>query len=121
MKGSRQIEHEASQDKGIARASTRAKPDGAAPLHPGMANRTNTSLGAPPTGAPPDASSPNPLDPTREGKEFPIPKASWGMKGGDGQDIDPHLAHCVMDASTTSPDDFAKSLHTKLPEATSEE
>lgn len=78
--GARQLEHEASQDKEIARKSTRAKADGPAPIHPGMSNRTDTTLGAPPTGAPPDASSPNPLDPTRT-KAFPIPKSSWGNEG----------------------------------------
>lgn len=119
---SRAIEHSDSQGKGLARESSRPKTSSRpVAIHPGMSNRTNTTLGAPPVGAPPDASSPNPLDPTREGKEFPIPKASWGMKGGDGQDVERSMAHRVMAASTTSSDDFAKSLHTTLPEATEED
>lgn len=118
--GARQIEHEASQDKDIARKSTRAKADGPAPIHSGFTNRTDTSLGAPPTGAPPDASSPLPTDPTRT-KQYAIPKASWGMKGGDGQDVDPAAAHRVMAAAKSQPDDFAKSLHTVLPQSTTEE
>ena len=43
-------------DKGMARTGAAKRLD---PLmiHPGHASRTNTSIGAPPTGAPPDASS----------------------------------------------------------------
>lgn len=119
---SRDVEHANSQGKGLARQSMCAKRAwGPASIHPGFANLTSTTLGAPPTGAPPDASSPSPLDPTRT-KTYPIPAASWDMKGGDGQRVDKSAAHCVMgQARSANFPDFAKSLHTVLPGTTSEE
>jgi hypothetical protein len=67
----RTIEHIQSQSLDVARKSSRSKPEGAAPIHSGFTNRTNTSVGAPPTGTPPDASSPLPTDPTIQGKHRP--------------------------------------------------
>jgi len=119
--GSRMNEHLASRDRGLPRASTVSKPDRPAPIHPAFADRTSTSLGGPTQGAPPDASSPLPTDPSRQGKSFPIPAASWNMRGGDGQDVDLTAAHRVMAGAERHSDDFARDLHTELPESTNEE
>lgn len=119
--GARQIEHEASQDKDIARKSTRAKADGPAPIHSGFTNRTDTSLGAPTQGVPPDASSPLPTDPSRQGKRFAVPQITHGMKSDPERgSYDPAYADRVMGQAATHGDDFAPKLHT-LPAATSEE
>ena len=122
MTNSRDIEHAASQGKGLARESSAAKRAwGPQRVHPSMENRTSTDIGAPSTGAPPDASAPNPLDPTRT-KQYPIPEASWQMKDGDGRGIDPAAGHKVMDQAVSgNHPDFAKSLHTRLPDAVTEE
>jgi hypothetical protein len=118
----RKIEHIQSQDGGLARRSSRAKPDGASPLHPGFQNRTSTSLGAPPTGAPPDASSPNVTDPSRQGKSFDIPKVTFGHKSDPQRAVyDPGLAECMMNEAKRSPDDFAQNLHALLPRTVTED
>lgn len=117
---SREIEHEKARDTGLARAGGCAKNLAPPVLHPGFASRTDTSIGAPPTGAPPDASAPNPLDPTRT-KQFEIPEASWDMKGGDGQTVDKTAAHRIVSEAPRGAADFAKNLHTKLPEGVTEE
>jgi len=105
---SRDIEHQKSQTLDIARRSSVAKKGDAAPIHPGMASRTNTTLGAPPTGAPPDASSPMVTDPSRMGKAFPVPAVTFGMKGKH----DPGLAAAILGECKRSSDDFARDLHT---------
>jgi hypothetical protein len=115
---SRTKEHFDSQGKGLARQSSRPKTSSTpALIHPHMANRTDTSIGAPPRdNNPPDASSPSPLDPARQGKELPIPKVTWGMVGYH----DPASAERVMSEATRSPDDYARNLHTALPSGVSE-
>jgi len=119
MTNSRDIEHKSSLGKGLARQSSRAKTSGAvSPIHPGFADRTDTSLGAPPRGQAPDASGPSPLDPTRT-KSYPIPKITYGHKSDSERGFyDPGMADRVMgDADAARPpDDYAKALHTKLPE-----
>jgi hypothetical protein len=118
----RTIEHLQSQDKDIARRSSVPKrAEGAPPIHPSMRDRVTTSLGAPPTGAPPDASSSLPTDPSREGKAFPVPAVTRGMKSDPQRaTYDPSTAHAVMDEARRSPDDYAKSLHTVLPTTVTE-
>jgi hypothetical protein len=118
---SRTKEHLDSQDKDIARKSSRPKAH-VNPIHSSMSDRTSTTLGAPPTGAPPDASSPRVTDPTRQGKMFPIPKIAHGMKSDDVErgTYDPTRADKVMGEAATSSDDFAPKLHT-LPASVSEE
>lgn len=83
-KTSRDYEHEASQDGGLARRSTVAKrsSDPVAITH-GMHERTNTSIGAPPrNNNPPDASSPLPTDPEKQhgDKRLPIPPLHSAFK-----------------------------------------
>jgi hypothetical protein len=114
--GARQIEHQKNQNTDIARRSSRAKPDGASPIHPGFANRTNTTFGAPPSGNPPDASSPLPTDPSRRGKSFPVPQIAHGCRPDpERARFDPGLAEVVMAAATRAPDDYAQDLHATLP------
>ncbi|MGH9807695.1 MAG: hypothetical protein ACRD9W_10625 [Terriglobia bacterium] len=118
---SRFVEHRQSQDGGLARASSTHKKSSAPPkIHPGMKDRVSDTAGAAPTGRPADAVSPSLYSTQQAGKSFPIPEASWDMKGGDGQDVDRSAAHRVMGETVSSPDDFARSLHTKLPESTTE-
>ena len=80
----RDYEHEASQDGGLARRSTVAKrsSDPVAITH-GMHERTNTSVGAPPRdNNPPDASRPLPTDPEKQhgSKTFPVPGVTRGLE-----------------------------------------
>jgi hypothetical protein len=114
---SRTIEHLQSQGTDIARRSSVPKRgEGAAPIHPGFANRTHTSLGAPPTGAPPDASSPLPTDPSRQVKSFPVPAVTHGMKSDPQRgSYDPAFAEHIMNEATRAPDDYARNLHATLP------
>lgn len=122
----RDIEHDNSQTLDIARRSTVAKRGfGPAPIHPGMSNRTNTTLGAPPTGAPPDASSPLPTDPDKQhgSKSFPVPACHPHMKSDPERgSYDPQCAGRVMgNAHSDGKSDFARSLHATLPSETTEE
>jgi hypothetical protein len=119
----RTIEHLQSQDKELARRSSVPKrAEGAAPIHPSMRDRVTTALGAPPDGAPPDASSPLVTDPSRQNKAFPVPAVTRGMKSDPQRGrYDPALANAIMDEAKRSPDDFAKSLHTVLPDTVTEE
>jgi hypothetical protein len=67
----------------IARTGGRPKNLGVPPVHPHMAERTNTSIGAPPRdNNPPDASSPLPTDPEKQhgSKTFPVPGVTRGLK-----------------------------------------
>lgn len=117
---SRVIEHQQSQGNGLARQSTRAKTSSRpVSLHPNMRDRVTTTVGTPPTGAPLDASSPSPLDPTRT-KAYPVPGVTRGMEANRGN-YNPSLAYRVMSEAVSTPDDFAKHLHTKLPEETSDD
>jgi hypothetical protein len=120
---SREIEHAKSQDKGLARQSSVAKKAfvAAPPIHPGMADRTSDTVGAAPTGRPADAVHPSLYSTTEAGKSFDIPKASWDAKDGDGCGIDPAAGHKVMAQAKSNHPDFAKRLHTKLPDAVTEE
>jgi hypothetical protein len=87
-----------------------------------MRDRVTTALGAPPDGAPPDASSPLVTDPTRQAKALPVPAVTRGMKSDPQRGrYDPALANAIMDEAKRSPDDFAKSLHTVLPDTVTEE
>jgi hypothetical protein len=118
----RTIEHQNSQSLDIARKSSRSKPEGAAPLHPGFTNRTTTTLGAPPTGALPDASSPLPTAPSRQEKSFPVPGVTHGMKSDpERSHYDPVSAERIMSDATRAPDDFAKDLHATLPRTVTED
>jgi hypothetical protein len=120
IKTSRDYEHEGSQDGGLARASSRAKTSSReCPIHPNIAGRTTTSLGAPPTGAPPDASSPLPTDPERQhgSKSVLIPAVSWGMSGHH----DPNRAFAVMGEATRSPDDHTRLGKSALPSSVKED
>ena len=81
---SRDIDHEKTQDLGLARAGGRRKTasDPVAITH-GMHERTNTSVGAPPRdNNPPDASSPLPTDPEKQhgSKTFPVPGVTRGLE-----------------------------------------
>jgi hypothetical protein len=112
--GSRQIEHLNSQDKGLARRSSRAKTEmDGVPIHPGMASKTR---GGPAYGLAgnPDASSASVTDPTRQCKTFSVPKIAHGMKSDDVErgTYDPTRADRIMGEATRSPDDYAQDLHT---------
>jgi hypothetical protein len=105
-------------DRGLARAGAAKRLD---PLvtHPHMANRTSTSLGAPPTGAPPDASAPLPTDVEKQhgSKTLPIPKCNPGTPSrpdrGYGSIFDPDNANKVVGEAILSGS-------TRLPDSTSE-
>jgi hypothetical protein len=120
MSYSRIKEHLDSQDKGLARKSSRPKIHSLV-THPGMASKTR---GGPAYGLAgnPDASSASVTDPTRQCKTFPIPKIAHGMKSDDVErgTYDPTRADKVMGEAATSSDDFAPKLHT-LPASVSEE
>jgi len=120
---SRTLEHLAGQSKDIARRGTVAKTSGkGVPFHPHMANRTNTTLGAPPTGAPPDASGPNPLDPSRAVKAFKVPAITHGMKSDPLRGrFDPNLAAAIFGAAMRPAGDFVRDLHAVLPDETIKE
>lgn len=120
--GSREIEHGQSQDGGLARkSSVPKKSDTPSPIHPSMRDRVTTSLGAPPTGNPPDASSPLVTDPSRRGKIFPVPEITLGCKADpERAHYDPALAHAIMNEAKRAPDDFARDLHTVLPDRVEE-
>jgi hypothetical protein len=121
----RTIEHLQSQGRDIARRSSVPKRgEGAAPIHPGMTSVTRDYgvIGGPTPVSGPDASSANVTDPTRQGKSFDIPKLAMGHKSDPQRaTYDPGLAHTIMNEAKRSPDDFARSLHTKLPQTVSEE
>jgi hypothetical protein len=122
--GSRTIEHQNSRSLGIARRSSRAKPDGASSTHPQMASRTNTTLGAPPRGTPLDASSPSPTAPEKQqgDKTLPVPAVTFGMKSDPQRgSYDPSFAEHIMGEATRSSDDYARNLHATLPRAVTEE
>jgi hypothetical protein len=107
-----------SQRQDIARRGPVAKHalDGPAPIHPGHSSRTTTTLGAPPTGGPPDASSSLPTDPSIMGKAFPIPAVTYGTPARVAKMHDPGLAHAIMAEAYHGPADFARDLHTVLPD-----
>jgi hypothetical protein len=115
---SRTIEHLQSQDKDIARKSSRPKAQiNPPPIHPGMASRTRGALGGPPNpNYGPDASSPLPTDPTRQGKAFSVPKITRGHEGHKSDPergrYDPALAEAVMNEAKRDVTDFAQDLHT---------
>ncbi len=109
-------------DAGMARTGAPKKLD---PLriHPGHASRTNTTLGAPPTGAPPDASSPMPTDDEKQHmrKVLPTPPVHPHMVSDSQRGSDrPDLADKVMSDAVRPAADFAPNLHT-LPASTSED
>jgi hypothetical protein len=108
-------------DAGMARTGSPKRLDPLV-LHPAHASRTSTSLGAPPTGASSDASSPLPTDFEKQhgSKTLPIPAQHPGMKAsGDGSKYDPALADAVMGGASRPAADFAPLLHT-LPATTKE-
>ncbi len=109
-------------ERGLARTGSPKRLD---PLriHPGMASRTSTTLGAPPTGASPDASSPLPTDPeTQHGsKKFAVPAVNPGTPSKPQRGTyNPALADAVTGEAHRGPADFAPDLHT-LPAQTTEE
>ena len=121
----RQIEHANSQDKGIARRSSRAKDDSPPRIHDGMASRTRGTLGGPTQGKPPDASSPMPTDHFKQNynvKTVPVPKMAFGMKSDPERgSYDANLAEAVMNEAHRSPDDFARNLRRGHPTGKGEE
>jgi hypothetical protein len=123
MSYSRIKEHLDSQDKDIARKSSRAKVH-ANPIRPGMSSATRGTFGGPTQGNPPDASSPLPTDHEKQhgSKRFPIPACHPASKSDDVErgTYDPTRADKVMGEAATSADDFAPKLHT-LPATTTEE
>lgn len=123
-KTSRDFEHIASQDCGLARASTVAKRvSDPVPIHSHMASRTSTSIGAPPTGAPPDASSPNPVDPEKQhgDKLLPIPAIAWGMNNDRLRGHhDPALADQVMGEAHRDATDHTRLGKKTIPQSTDE-
>jgi hypothetical protein len=118
---SRVKEHLDSQDKDIARKSSRPKVH-ALVTHPGMSCPTRSGgPGGPTQGNPPDASGPLPTDPSRVGKSFVVPQVTHGHKSDQLRGhYDPGFAEAVMSEAYCAPDDFAKKLHTVLPSAVSE-
>lgn len=123
---SRLKEHLQSQDGGLARKSSTPKRafTQAPAVHPGMFERTNTSLGAPPRdNNPPDASSPNPVDPEKQhaSKRLPVPAMAQGMKSDPERgSYRPELADRIMGEAAKPVTDYAQNLHT-LPATVSEE
>jgi hypothetical protein len=82
---SRLKEHLQSQTTDIARKSSVPKRAFTQPpaIHPGMSERTNTTLGAPPRdNNPPDASSPSPVDHEKQhsSKQLPVPALHSAFK-----------------------------------------
>jgi hypothetical protein len=116
-------EHLHSQDNDIARKSSRPKVH-SNPIHPSMAERTNTSIGAPPRdNNPPDASSALPTDPTKQhgSRQFLIPGITRGMSShSDRGRYDPQVAFDVMGEAKRDVTDYAKDLHAVLPQAVTE-
>ena len=119
----RTLEHLQSQDKDIARRSSVPKRgEGVAPIHPSMRDRVTTTLGAPPTGSAPDGSSPLVADPSRPGKAFPVPAVTQGHKSDPQRGrYDPVLSHAIFNEAKRSSDDFARDLHTVLPDQVKED
>jgi hypothetical protein len=110
---SRDIDHEKTQDLGLARAGGRRKTasDPVALTH-GVHERTNTSIGAPPRdNNPPDASSPLPTDPEKQhgSKTFPVPALHSAFKSDHKRgSYDPGLAgrmtgEAIISGSTKLP------------------
>lgn len=102
--------------RGIARDGSLKKLDPPGVIHPSMANRTSTSLGAPPTGAPPDASSPLPTDVEKQhgSKTLPIPRCHPGTPSrAERSTYDPDSANKVVGEAILSGS-------TRLPDSTSE-
>lgn len=102
-------------EKGMARTGSPKRLD---PLriHPGHSSRTNTTLGAPPTGTPLDASSPLPTDPEKQhgSKTLPVPACHPGTPSRRQRGrFDPQMANRVAGEAILSGS-------TKLPEATEE-
>jgi hypothetical protein len=104
----RDIEHQNSQSGTIATRSTRAKPSGPPPIHPGMSSKQVAGanaggLGHPYPGAP-DAASANPLDPTVPGKRLSPPAIHPGMRSrtspGLNEDAHKELGRLVLAAAT---------------------
>ncbi len=109
-------------DAGMARTGAPKKLD---PLriHPGHASRTNTTVGAPPTGAAPDASSPLPTDVEKQhgSKTLPIPACHSHMVSDSARgSYRPDLADKVMADAVRPAADFSPLLHT-LPTQTTED
>jgi hypothetical protein len=114
---SRIKEHLQSQDKDIARKSSRPKAQiNPPPIHPGMASRTRGTLGGPPNpNYGPDASSPLPTDPEKQhgSKRFPIPACHSASKSDPERGTyDPSMADKVMGEAARPVSDFAPNLHT---------
>ena len=91
----------------IARQSSAAKAgDGPPKIHPTMAERTNTSVGAPPRdNSPPDASNPLPTDHEKQHgmKTFPVPACHTGTPSRAARGIyDPANGGKVIDQATIS-------------------
>jgi hypothetical protein len=98
--GARQIEHGKSQGTDIARRSSVAKPDGAAPVMRGMKSRSTSSV----------------ADSTSSSKKYAIPQITHGMKSDPQRgSFDPGLAAGIMNEAMRSADDYARDLHAIIP------
>jgi hypothetical protein len=79
-------------------------------------------IGGPTPVSGPNASSSNVTDPSRQSKTLAVPAVTRGMKSDPQRGrYDPALANAIMDEAKRSPDDFAKDLHTVLPDTITEE
>jgi hypothetical protein len=105
---SRDIEHEKTQDLGIARAGGRAKAGGPSPIHSSMTDQQVAQAGTKHLidGAP-DASSASPLDTlsaSQYGKQLPKPAIHSSMTATPHTDSgDQVLAGAVISGSTKLP------------------
>jgi hypothetical protein len=82
----------------IARDGAAKKPQTNFPVKEGMRSRVGEVSGVSgsgPNGAP-DASSPNPLDPTKRGKTFPDAPAKWGMRDANGSSVNHELGRQIL-------------------------
>lgn len=98
-----------------ARNGAAKNPQTSFPVHPGMkdpdgSDETNEAVGPVNPGSGPDASSPNPLDPTKVGKRVDTSfDASWGATDGHGKGVDKSiggkvLGEAILSGSAKLPD-----------------
>lgn len=105
---SRGQEHANSQSGSIATRSSRAKPSGPSPIHPGMSSKQVAGAGIGGMGHPyagaPDASSSNPMDPTVPGKRLSEPAIAFGMRSrttpGLNDDAHRELGRLILASAT---------------------
>lgn len=80
----------------IARDGAAKRPQGKAPVHPGMKNSQDFPGFAPTNaGSGPDADPANVMSPEPKSKSVPTPAKAWGMEKSP-TDHDPALGHAVL-------------------------